>query len=276
MVELFDDKRYVNDVLRAHGSFTVPRGWVLTEPEGPRDLEAQLNALRLPYPIVGKPIRGRGSYGVKVCDSMQELHEHVNTLFKDSPMIMLEEYLKGEESTVTVMPPSSDKSDYWAMPIVTRFNHEKGIAPYNGVVAVTSNSRVVTPDEYAQDPAYATVARECEAAARLLRLTAPIRIDVRRYDDKPGSKFALFDVNMKPVCQYPNLFPTEIPIANPPQEHDRPRATRAYEPSEFNGNSCGSAGLGLPAPAAGDAEQLFHAEASPTRQACTILREEQS
>lgn len=42
--------------------------------------------------------------------------------------------------------------------------------------------------------------RESERAAELLGVTAPIRIDVRRYRDSPDSSFALFDVNMKPVC----------------------------------------------------------------------------
>lgn len=41
--------------------------------------------------------------------------------------------------------------------------------------------------------------RESERAAELLGVTAPIRIDVRRYRDSRESKFALFDVNMKPV-----------------------------------------------------------------------------
>lgn len=43
--------------------------------------------------------------------------------------------------------------------------------------------------------------RESERAAELLGVTAPIRIDVRRYSDSPDSSFALFDVNMKPVCR---------------------------------------------------------------------------
>lgn len=42
--------------------------------------------------------------------------------------------------------------------------------------------------------------RESERAAELLGVTAPIRIDVRRYKDSPDSRLALFDVNMKPVC----------------------------------------------------------------------------
>lgn len=49
---------------------------------------------------------------------------------------------------------------------------------------------------------HSRVMRESERAAELLGVTAPIRIDVRRYRDAPDSNFALFDVNMKPVsCQ---------------------------------------------------------------------------
>lgn len=197
LVELYDDKHYVNDLLRKLGTFTLPRGWLL-EDDG-TNLDDRLSSLGLRYPTVGKPVRGRGSHGVKLCHTPKELHTHVQSLFKESPAIILEDYLAGEEATVSVMPPSSERPDYWAMPIVSRFNHAEGIAPYNGVVAVTANSRVVTPEEYAQDPAYAAIARECEQVAKQLRLTALMRIDVRRITDEPGSKFALFDVNMKPV-----------------------------------------------------------------------------
>lgn len=48
----------------------------------------------------------------------------------------------------------------------------------------------------------ASVMRESERAAELLGVTAPIRIDVRRYSDSPDSSFALFDVNMKPVRRH--------------------------------------------------------------------------
>jgi phosphoribosylamine-glycine ligase len=116
-----------------------------------------------------------------VCGTFDELLDHARTLFTESPAIMLEEFLAGEEATVTVMPPTtadSDKKDYWALPVVTRFNHVDGVAPYSGVVAVASNSRAVTERDMC-DPAYAQVMDECERAARLLRIAAPIRIDVR-------------------------------------------------------------------------------------------------
>jgi len=56
---------------------------------------------------------------------------------------------------------------------------------------LTANSRVVSREEEERDGRYGEAAMKCVGVARLLGVTAPIRIDVRR--------FALFDVNMKPV-----------------------------------------------------------------------------
>jgi len=199
-VEKFDDKEYVNNILRKTGEFTLPRGWSISKPSSSDEsLREKLKELQLPYPVVAKPIRGRGSYGVKVCASLSALEAHVSELLEESPTVMIEEFLVGEEATVTVMPPSKDRDEYWALPIVTRFNHVNGVAPWNGVVAVTANSRVVSEEEYKEDAKYDEVARECEGVAKLLGGTAPIRIDIRRFKHGKGERFALFDVNMKPV-----------------------------------------------------------------------------
>lgn len=212
LVELGDDKALVNALLRADGSFTLPRGAVA------HDLDAVRRAVgadgpALALPVVAKPVRGRGSHGVAVCATRDALLAHAAALLAESPAVLLEEYLAGQEATVTVMPPSTPPSsssttssspspspphdDYWALPVVVRFNHVDGVAPYNGAVAVTANSRVVAPAEAAADPAFAAAADQCVRVARLLRCTAPIRIDVRRF--REGAGFALFDVNMKPV-----------------------------------------------------------------------------
>ncbi|KAJ4993129.1 glutathione synthetase ATP-binding domain-like protein [Stagonosporopsis vannaccii] len=194
LVEAYDDKALVYKIMKSHGGFTLPRSATATASDNLPDV---LNSQELQYPLVGKPIRGRGSHGVKLCKDEETLQAHARSLFAESPRIIVEEYLNGEEATVTVMPPSASKPEgYWALPIVTRFNHSDGIAPYNGSVAVTSNSRVVQKAEYDKDLAYEQAARECEQVAALLKATAPIRIDIRRF--KVGSKFALFDVNMKP------------------------------------------------------------------------------
>ncbi|GJC91316.1 fungal specific transcription factor domain-containing protein [Colletotrichum higginsianum] len=196
VVEKYDDKELVNNLLRrSTGAFTMPRSWTIHHSP---DVSAELRKNDIPFPIVAKPIRGRGSHGVRVCRTLEDLTSHAEALFDESPTIMLEEFLAGEEATVTVMPPDRGTNTYWALPIVTRFNHQDGIAPYNGVVAVTANSRVVAGEEEERDPAYGRIARECERVAEVLGVAAPIRIDVRRFDDSPGSKFALFDVNMKP------------------------------------------------------------------------------
>jgi carbamoylphosphate synthase large subunit len=184
--------------LRELGSVTLPKSWLVES----GNVEQVLQEIDR-YPIVGKPVRGRGSHGVKVCRDRAQLETHIQTLLSESPLVMLEEFLAGEEATITVMPPTSDRPTHWSLVPVTRFNHADGIAPYNGVVAVTANSRVVTEDEL-KDLAYGKAMRQCEDVARLIGATAPIRVDVRRFKD--GSKFALFDINMKPVCHLLPLF----------------------------------------------------------------------
>lgn len=192
MVENFDDKAYLNDKLRELGGYTLPRSWLLSKSD---DLVALVQSIDL-FPVVGKPVRGRGSHGVKLCHNPAQLKEHLTALLGESPLVMLEEYLAGEEATITVMPPSPERSEHWSTLPVSRFNHSDGIAPYNGVVAVTANSRVVAEEDM-KGPAYGKVMEECGRVARLIGATAPIRIDVRRF--REGSEFALFDINMKPV-----------------------------------------------------------------------------
>ena len=196
VVEKYDDKELVNNMLRQDGAFTMPRSWSLRESSVLRD---DIESQGIDYPVVAKPIRGRGSHGVRLCRGKHGLIAHAQSLFKESPAIMIEQFLAGEEATVTVMPPTRGQNNYWSLPVVTRFNHIDGIAPYNGVVAVTANSRAISTTER-HNQTYHEVAKECEQAAQLLGVTAPIRIDVRRLKDSPDSKFALFDLNLKPVC----------------------------------------------------------------------------
>lgn len=207
----------MNDELRRHGGLTLPKSWTINDPRSTKDdptaVQQALNNVlatiqESDYPIVAKPVRGRGSHGVKICRNSTELSEHVAQLLDESPRVLLEEYLNGEEGTITIMPPSqqpapgSEWSDryasHWALPPVTRFNHVDGIAPYSGKVAVTVNSRAVSSAEVEADPAYSTIMRECEKVGSLLQTAAPLRIDIRRFG--PNSNFALFDINMKPVC----------------------------------------------------------------------------
>ena len=200
IVENLDDKAYLNGKLNHLGTFTLPRSW-LAEKSVVDDVETILQGLNLPadaFPIVGKPVRGRGSHRVQVCPDHAQLRNHLASLLNESPLAMLEEYLAGGEATLTVMPPSMERPKYWCLPPVRRFNHVDGIAPYNGTVAVAANSNVVGLDDRNPDHEhYRAIMRECEQVARLIQTTAPIRIDVRRF--RKGSRFALFDINMKPV-----------------------------------------------------------------------------
>ncbi|KAI4611341.1 uncharacterized protein J4E87_010534 [Alternaria ethzedia] len=196
LVQLCDDKAFVNNLLRSRGGFTLPDAHDVQDEE---DL-ADVLQTDLRYPIVAKPVRGRGSYGVRVCRSEEELIEHCRDLLREDASVIVEDFLAGQEVTVTVMPPSpaTGQDDYWAMPVVERFNHADGVAPYNGTVAVLQNSRCLSEDEHLADPHYGEVQRQCVEVAKLLQCTAPIRVDARRFREEESSSFALFDVNMKP------------------------------------------------------------------------------
>jgi len=227
LVEMGDDKEFVNNLLRAHDGFTLPKSWSLSLGE-----EVEIEKLGLTYPVVAKPIRGRGSFGVKVCHSEAELQSHLRSLLADSSRVMIEEFLSGQEATLTVMPPSHSKPDYYALPPVKRFNHQNDIAPWNGIVAVSANSCVVTNEEMERDARWGEVMRECERAAQLLGVVGVIRIDVRRFGGKGerSDKFALFDVNMKPVSELSTLNKPmevrEIGLITRNTEHDRSRTSR--------------------------------------------------
>jgi hypothetical protein len=195
-VQRFDDKFYTNNLLREN-SFPVPRSALL-------NIDDKLK-MKLKFPLVVKPIRGRGSQGVSAVYNMQELNYIRNKLITKKiygTRVMVEEFLPGEEITLSIMPPGRyrfndgnlDKKTHWAMPPVYRFNHINEIAPYNGVVAVVNNSRLLSQDKM-QSKEIKRIVRSCEAASELIGAKAPIRIDCRQ--DKNG-KYFIFDVNLKP------------------------------------------------------------------------------
>ncbi|KAI4913376.1 hypothetical protein J4E85_010830 [Alternaria conjuncta] len=99
LVEQCDDKAFVNNLLRARGGFTLPYSHDVHDEE---DLAAVLRA-DLRYPVVAKPVRGRGSHGVRVCRSEEELIEHCRDLLGEDAYVIVEDFLAGQEVTVTNM-----------------------------------------------------------------------------------------------------------------------------------------------------------------------------
>ncbi len=211
-VHAFDDKWHTNRLLAAQGLPVAPAMLVSLA-----DLDAltteTLEAQGLTPPCVIKPIRGRGSEGVVKVESLDELKAKAAALLGATVVVdgvtlsrygtrcMVEAYLPGQEITVTVMPPGTYRTPEphaqaacWSLPPVARFNHQDGIAPYNGIVAVTHNSRLLSPEDQA-DPRVQEVLAHCARAGTLVGALAPIRIDCRADGD---GRFWLFDLNMKP------------------------------------------------------------------------------
>ncbi len=197
-VDMYDDKLVTNELLRNH-HLPVPASVVITHENADRF------QLDLPFPVVVKPVRGRGSQGVSLVTTGQELTAVLHEMFANreyGTVLYAEEFLPGEEVTITVLPPGVyeidnkqvHKTDHWSLPPVKRFNHENGVAPYNGTVAVINNSEVLD-DEALNSEAMQQLCKECEEAARLVNARAPIRIDCRA---NAKGDYLLFDLNMKP------------------------------------------------------------------------------
>lgn len=194
-MQAIDDKAATNTRLLAAG-LPVAQSWLI---DGDGDLDAQLVPFASRTPLVVKPLRGRGSQGVGVARTFGQLAAQVRDLAESrrfGAAIMLEQFLPGQEITITVMPAAcrAEATAPFALPPVRRFDQHDDVAPYNGDVPVSRNSAAMTPEECA-DPAISAVIQACERAAALLEIRSPMRIDCRA--DAHGTQF-LFDVNAKP------------------------------------------------------------------------------
>lgn len=206
-MQAFDDKFGTNRML---GDAGLPVARSLLFSNGGRDgilgldgIERELGDHDLSFPIIVKPVRGRGSQGVSLVEDESELREAATSLIEAGTfgdVLMAEEFLGGDEMTVTIMPPASLLPDggiarsHWALCPVRRFDQCGGVAPYNGDVAVTLNSAAIDHDAL-RDPAVTAMIDACVAAAAMVDARTAIRIDCRA--DRQGT-FRLFDLNMKP------------------------------------------------------------------------------
>jgi len=167
------------------------------------DLDIAMADAGLKPPVIVKPVRGRGSQGVSLARDMAQVHAAVEALISSGAFgdtVMVEEFLDGEEVTVTLMPPASTtigggvSPTHWALRPVRRVDQKDGVAPYNGDVPVTANS-IAIDDGRLADPDVAAMIDACIVAARFVDARAAIRIDCRQGAD---GVFRLFDLNMKP------------------------------------------------------------------------------
>lgn len=196
--DLYDDKFYTNNLLRKNG-LPVPDALIINM------VNRNDYQFGFQYPVVAKPIRGRGSQGVAMVNDRTALDKLLENMFSSDlygTAVYIEPYLNGQEITLTVMPPGTYlindieviKSKHWSLPAVKRFNHDHGIAPYNGLVAIVNNSSVLDDEEeHAEE--IILVSAQCAEAASIIAAKAPIRIDCRANDH---GKYFLFDLNMKP------------------------------------------------------------------------------
>jgi D-alanine-D-alanine ligase len=206
VVEKFEDKKVCQAAISAIG-VPVPVQALVNVETGPAkgQVEAAVSTKKLTFPIIVKPVRGRGSAGVKVVDSVAEAAEHIESLVgpKFGSKFLLEEYLSGRELAVTVMPPGTyetadgvcSEATHWPLPAIERTGHHGGVMPFSGVVPIQSNSKPAGDDDQLRE-----FGRHAVRVAQFLKATAPIRIDCR--EDANGVIKAI-DINMKPSMTGP-------------------------------------------------------------------------
>jgi hypothetical protein len=201
VMQAIDDKFATNLRLRARALPVAPS--ILAARQASSGVQAvgrltpeRLATLGLHFPMIVKPVRGRGSQGVTKVDDSTAFATAASALLDGGDFgdqLIVEQYLPGEELTVTVFPSQGAQSAR-ALPPVRRFNHQDGVAPYNGTVAVTHNSAALGADAQ-QAPAVKLLMDACEEAAKVVGALAPIRIDCRQ--DGQGT-YRIFDLNAKP------------------------------------------------------------------------------
>lgn len=206
-MQAFDDKFDTNRLL-AEAGLPVAGSFLIAPTARPNvcalaDVAAACAARGMAFPMIVKPVRGRGSQGVTLVETPERLHDAAISLIDAATFgdtLMVEEFLSGDEMTVTVMPPASPRPDgsrsdtHWALRPVYRFDQRSGVAPYNGDVPVTANSTAIDRARLG-DPAIVAMIGACVAAAAFVGARTAIRIDCRA--DRHG-RFTLFDLNMKP------------------------------------------------------------------------------
>lgn len=117
-MQAFDDKFETNQLL-AEAGLPVARSFLLSGTAKENvcvlaDVEQACAARGMAFPMIVKPVRGRGSQGVTLVHTLAELRDAAAALIAAATfgdMLMVEEFLGGDEMTVTIMPPVAPRPD---------------------------------------------------------------------------------------------------------------------------------------------------------------------
>ncbi|TAK71989.1 MAG: ATP-grasp domain-containing protein [Gammaproteobacteria bacterium] len=180
-------------------------------------LDRKIKEMRMMFPLVVKPIRGRGSEGVKKVNDLDELITAILYVFNKKFVhnnqelkrfgnaVLVEEYLSGSELTITVLPPGlyridgriQHKGDFWTLMPFYRVGHEHGILPSISTLPPIQNVRAATKN----DKFLNVIMQEAVDLARAVKIYSPLRIDCRQ--DNSGY-YRIFDINIKPAITASN------------------------------------------------------------------------
>jgi carbamoyl-phosphate synthase large subunit len=165
---LVPDKKFCNDMLNKWIMFNI-----FTENDLPvpyTQLLGSKEKLQFTTPKIVKPIVGRGSRGVQIVNSLEELEAYLVLSKYKAEELILQEYIQGTEYTVSVVVNKSGK----VLAVVPkRIVRKKGITQ----IAVTENNAIIT--------------QLCNELQKKLKANGPFNVQLMMVDDKPY----VFEVN---------------------------------------------------------------------------------
>ena len=218
--EFMENKLWVGTKLRQLG-LKIPTAYHAREINGRLEYVSSCDMATtaiwpLGYPAVAKPVRGRGSWGVKVLHSAKETSDFLSqavsipsrrgiSMARIAVGYMIEEYMPGIEITISVMPPSVKRpltvtqdprvhvshSGYWCLPPLVRNCHIEGVLPYSRDVPAVFNTGTIVE----VDAGVRKCMERCVHTAEFFKFRSLVRFDCRQ--DICGD-FRVLDLNMKP------------------------------------------------------------------------------
>ena len=183
----------------------------LINPLEEKDIKRKMIEYNMKFPVIVKPIRGRGSEGIRKVNDFTELEDAVhyifqkkfifknNEFFRFGQAALLEEHLPGNEITITILPKGFYRqnggwlhnSGCWTLKTLCRFGHKNGILPSISDVPPEKNVECLKECNEASKK----ILYESKRLADGLKIYSPLRIDCRKNSD---GIYRMFDINVKP------------------------------------------------------------------------------
>ena len=171
----------------------VPK-YICIKKDKSNKINKKINAKKIKFPIVVKPINEGSSLGVYICKNKKNLSKNYKKLFKNYNKILIEEYIPGREIQVAVM----GKKELGAIELVPK----REFYDYNAKYSKSAQTKHIMPANLSKKK-YKEVLKIAKKAHQMLGCKGITRSDFRFFNNK----FYLLELNTQPGMTKLSLVP---------------------------------------------------------------------